>query len=347
VGTYRITLVVTDSNGGQVTSSELTFTVSMLPTVGAVSASRPSADAGQSVTFSAPTTPGSGNDTFAWTGLPSGCAAATDPLTCTVFLADTYTARLTVTDSNGASSGSSGPFLFTVYADPAATLEASRSVVDENESLTLTTVASLGSGGFTYAYSGLPPGCIGMGVTVACSPTATGLFTVKVKVTDSNGWSATADPLTLTVGPSLSASLSINPLAPTAGQVVTFTGSGRGGTGVFTYAWTFGDGSTGSGASASHAYGSTGTFTVWLWVNDTAGGSVEKTLSLKVGPAPAAGDIFGVPPLVFGGVIAIAAVVAASVLMVRWSRPRQTKPNASPSMAGRLTQPKLASFVHR
>jgi PKD repeat protein len=127
-----------------------------------------------------------------------------------------------------------------------ATLEANRLALDENESLVLTTNATLGSGNFTYNYTGLPPGCAGTGPNLTCPLTAQGTFTVGVTVTDSNGWSVKPGALTLTVSPSLTASVTASTMSPTAGESVTFQATGKGGAAGLHYAWAFGDGSTGT-----------------------------------------------------------------------------------------------------
>ena len=327
VGTYAVSLLATDSNGGQATSATTSLIVSPLPTVGAVSANRAAADVGQSVTFQAPTTPGSGMDTFAWAGLPEDCPGASDPMTCTVFFAGSYVVQLSETDSNGGTSNSSAPFDLTVDPDPVATFEANGVLLDENDTLTLTTNASTGSGGFGYAYSGLPPGCGGTGPILTCPMTTVGTYTAKLTVTDSNGWSVTPAAVTLTVAPSLWASLSTSSMSPTAGASVAFQASGKGGTEHLHFAWAFGDGSTGMGPSVSHTYDTGGRFTVSLWVNDTIGESAERTLNLTVAPLPSQAGLLGVSAAAWGG-IALVAVLAALVALVVRSRRRRTRAQA-------------------
>jgi hypothetical protein len=66
-----------------------------------------------------------------------------------------------------------------------------------------------GTAPYSYAYAGLPQGCTSANVTpLACYPSASGVFNIKVTVTDGSGYSTTS-PVTLTVlAPSSSSSSS-------------------------------------------------------------------------------------------------------------------------------------------
>jgi PKD domain-containing protein/dockerin type I repeat protein/cellulase (glycosyl hydrolase family 5) len=75
----------------------------------------------------------------------------------------------------------------------------------------------------------------------------------------------------------LSASFTISPQSPLAGQSAMFTGSATAGTGPYTFSWSFGDGSTGSGANVTHVFGSTGSYNVTLTVVDSL--SVSSSVS--------------------------------------------------------------------
>ncbi|MFZ3356492.1 MAG: YncE family protein [Thermoplasmata archaeon] len=65
---------------------------------------------------------------------------------------------------------------------------ANPSVVLENQTTTLSAVASGGTGEYGYFFSGLPPGCSTENVSsLSCAPGALGYFTVNVTVSDSAG----------------------------------------------------------------------------------------------------------------------------------------------------------------
>src|SRR3989442_204920 len=57
--------------------------------------------------------------------------------------------------------------------------------------------------------------------------------------------------------PSLTASFTFSPSAPTVGQAVTFTGTASGGTSPYAFDWSFGDGATGTGNPAIHSFSTT------------------------------------------------------------------------------------------
>jgi PKD repeat protein len=291
-GTFSITATVTDSNGYSVTSSSTAYTVYVDPTVGAPTASPSSIDLGQSVSYSVVGAGGSGGLTYSWSGLPAGCSGTAATVTCTPTVVGTFTITGTVTDSNSYSVTSS-PLSYTIHAAPTVTTPtASTPSVDVGQSVTFSVTAGLGSGGFTYAWSGLPTGCGGASPSISCSPSAAGSFSVSVKVTDSNGASTTSSALPFTVDADLSAS------GPTAsvtsadiGQTVTFSVTTTGGSGSTTYAWSglpTGTGCAGSTPTLTCSPTEAGTFSVSVVVTDSNGYRViPGTISFTVFHGPA------------------------------------------------------------
>ncbi len=202
-GTFYGWCLVTDVVLSAASSNLVSVTVSADPTAATPTASVGGADVGQSVTFTSVTTPGSGSLVYAWSGLPTGCSGTTNPLTCTVTTAGTYTVALTVTDSNGFDVAS-GALTFVVSPQPTVQAPtASGSSVLQGSSVTFNVSTTAGSGGLVYVWTGLPAGCsTTSSATITCSPSASGTFTVTVTVTDSNGGTATSAPLTFKVDPS-------------------------------------------------------------------------------------------------------------------------------------------------
>src|SRR2546425_1895555 len=82
--------------------------------------------------------------------------------------------------------------------------------------------------------------------------------------------------------PSLTASFTFSPSAPTVGQAVTFTGTASGGTSPYAFDWSFGDGATGTGNPAIHSYSTTRTFNAQLTVHDSASATAAASHSLTV-----------------------------------------------------------------
>ncbi len=146
---------------------------------------------------------------------------------------------------------------------------------------------------YTYLYSGLPAGCSSANtLSLACTPTATGTFTVTVNVTDAAGRS-TAGTTTLTVNPASVTGPSISQFGATPNPIVlgnstTFSLQATGGAPPYTYAYQ----GLPSGCSSKSAAQllctptSSGKFTVLATVTDSKGLSANASLVFTV-TAPA------------------------------------------------------------
>ena len=216
---------VTDSDGFSVTSSALSYTVYADPSATTPSASRTSVDVGQGVTFSTTASGGSGSDTYSWSGLPTGCSGSTNTVDCTPTGYGAFTISVTVTDSNGYQNTSSS-LSYTVDSDPSVTTPSASPVsVDVGQSVTIQTTESGGSGGNSYAWSGLPNRAArAPSESFTCKPSATGTYDIGVTVTDSNSYSMTASQelvfvidSAVSVGAPSASTPSVDP-----GQSVTF-----------------------------------------------------------------------------------------------------------------------------
>ncbi len=329
--TYTVSVYVTDSNGGvSPVATSAAFTVYARPTISTPSANVTSSDVGQSVTFSTTVSGGSGGYTYTWSGLPTGCALATTAsIVCSPSAAGTYSITVSATDSNGGSTGTSPPLSFTVYADPLVTTPtATPTTVEVGQPVSLSTTASLGSGVYTYHWSGLPTGCnVTVGDPLACTPGAAGSYAVVVTAIDSNKFPATSSPLSFKVinGPSVT----VPTAAPTTvdvGRSVTFTTTASGGSGGYTYTWS-GLPTPCLGANAATVTCSNpttaGTFHVGLNLTDSSGGSAASgLLAFVVSALPTVSTPSATPASVdVGQTTAIAATVSggAAPLTYVWS----------------------------
>jgi YVTN family beta-propeller protein len=275
---------IMDSNDNWASTSTLSFTVYSDLTVGAPTANATSSDLGwKSVMFtSSVPSGGSAGLTYSWNGLPAGCSGVTTSITCTPSAAGTFSVSVTVKDSNSYSATSNG-LAFTVYNDPsvAGTPTESVAAADVGQPITFTSpTLTGGSGGDTYTWSGLPTGCSSSGTpTDTCIPTGAGAFaSVKVKVTDSNGYTSTASSAaaSLTVSSDPTVALTESVSSGDYGQSVTFTSAPSGGAGSYTYAWN--DLPTGTGCSGATVIitctslaAPAGTFSVSVTVTDQNG----------------------------------------------------------------------------
>ncbi len=198
-GPFTVTVTVTDSSSPvqsavKQTSLSVTPSSSGGPTV-TLAASPASITLGSSATFTASATGGTAPYTYAYTQLPPGCTTTNAAsLTCTPTLAGTYTVLVTVTDS--ASKTSSANAVLTVTSSSVGSpvisaFSASPNPITVGEMTTFSVVAQGGTPPYTYTYTGLPAGCSSVSTaTFNCTPTVSGIFTVNVTVTDSNGKTA-------------------------------------------------------------------------------------------------------------------------------------------------------------
>ena len=299
-GTFRLNLTVTDSDHRSSTSPNLTYLVAADPQVGAPAASPASAETGGTVAFSVAPTGGRLPLTYLWTDLPTPCTGtATATVDCTPQTAGTYDVQVEVTDASGLTSTSPitayavapGPAVTTPTIDPAAT-------IDPGTPITLGATASGGSGGYAYAWQGLPPGCASASTaTLACQPRASGTFEVTVTVTDEGGGRATSAPATLTVEPPRAVGpVAANRTAVDVGETVAFAATAAtGGLGPYTYAWT---GLPDGCASANAAQlvcrpTGRGSGALTVTVDDALGDSANASLDWQVASDPTLGGIAG------------------------------------------------------
>ncbi len=286
-----INVTVTDSDHASVTSGDLLFTVYRAPSESAPTASRFSADIGQTVTFTATTSGGSGGGSYAWTASANlGCdvSAVGPSLTCVPTASGAQSVGFVWTDSNGVVAKGTATLTYTVHGLPqAAAPVPSASAVDVGQSVRFTETATNGSGGYSYAWAESAPGLnctLANAATISCLPSAMGTYTVKVVVTDSNGLSATSpNSATVTVGSAPSVTVpEPNRASADVTQTVMFMTSGSGGTGSLSYTWSSPAGlACGASASATLVCVPTeaGTYTVTVFATDANGVASAKETS--------------------------------------------------------------------
>jgi hypothetical protein len=210
VGTFDVSATVTDSNGEHAKSPAATLVVSPTLVGPTVDTSRTALDVGQSLELSATYSGGSGGTTFVWSSLPTGCLPADSAtLACSPGAAGSWSPRVVVSDSNGATVSGTLTVPAAVFSPPTATGLAVTNSADQavasittGSSVTFTLTLTAGSGGDTIVWSGLPSGCTPAGAdssSVTCAPSVAGSYVVTAEVTDSNGGSATSEPGTLLV----------------------------------------------------------------------------------------------------------------------------------------------------
>jgi hypothetical protein len=200
-GTTYYCAVVSDANVTGYTSAsnvvEVTVSsTSTLPTITIFTANPSTVVVGSWTNFTVSASGGTGTLSYAYTGLPNGCASANIAvLACRPLSAATYNVSVTVTDQ--ASHTASKTTKLTVTQVPGgptiSAFAANPSSVNVGSTTTLTVTVTGGTGTLTYAYTGLPGGCKTQDASsLSCTPTAAGNFVMGVYVNDSAGHSTTA-----------------------------------------------------------------------------------------------------------------------------------------------------------
>jgi hypothetical protein len=243
--------------------------------------------AGQPTSLSVSVSGTTGSVEYLWQNLPPGCAssdAATLP--CTPEAGGTFDVAVQVSDSSGFSLESPDVVL-NVIGPLAASVTASPSVIDVNETTTLAATLSGGVPPSTVTWSGLPTGCTSANTTqLSCTPSVAGTFQVSVSVRDSTGDSATGGPATLTVEPAVAARISASPAALDLGQNLTISVAPQGGVPGYGYAYAdLPTGCVGANASSLRCTATdAGTFATAVTVTDSIGGAATATTSIVVNP---------------------------------------------------------------
>ncbi|MEL7425764.1 MAG: SdrD B-like domain-containing protein, partial [Bacteroidota bacterium] len=259
LGTYTLTLTVTDANGCEA-SDQLDVTVNPSPSVTVEDIEICAGDAGTLTAVASSGTPGY---TFEWS---TGATTAS----ITVSPGSTTSYSVTITDSKGCSASTSG----TVTVNPNPTVSVDDEEICAGDDATLTAVGSGGTPGYTYEWS---TGATTASITV--SPGSTTSYSVTV--TDSKGCTASTSA-TVTVNP--------NPIVSAEGEDATCgddngsaTASATGGMAPYTFAWSNGN------AGATITGLAPGTYTVTATDSKGCSGTASVTISNIGGPTVEAG----------------------------------------------------------
>jgi eukaryotic-like serine/threonine-protein kinase len=255
-------------------------------------------------TYSASATVTGGDGTYTWsgpTGLPAGLtystAAGTLTVTGTPTVAGTFTVGLFVRDGEATPLNAQGSFTVTVSAAvvPLSIDGGTLAVATVGDAYAATVTATGGTGAYTWSATGLPPGLSidPPSGTISGTPTAAGIFTPRVTVTDS-----AATPQTASATFSLTVNMAVVPLsisgtltAGTEGVAYTATLTASGGTAPYTWSATglpaglLIDPATGTVSGIPIAAGS---FPVDVTVTDSSAVplSFSAPFTLVVAPAP-------------------------------------------------------------
>lgn len=286
------------------------------PLTAEISATPPSADVGQSVTFSCAVTGGSPPYSYSWT-LGDGATGFGQTISHSYAATGVKTVTCVVTDAF--STSASAVKSITISPAPSVTASVDHAAAVPGTVLTLTATASGGPGTFvSYSWT-FGDGASGSGATVTHKYSTAGSYVASVSVIDGNG--VVAYGRVSIVISNLTVTASVSATTVKEGNLVNFTAAASGGGGApYVYTWNFGDGTSGSGASPQHTYVKAGTYTPTVTVVDPLGASETISLAtITVEPAGNA-DLFGMSYMNWLIVIVVVVVVCASVLYLLRSR---------------------------
>ncbi|MCI4331963.1 MAG: hypothetical protein L3K19_09000 [Thermoplasmata archaeon] len=329
---------VSDSFGWYTTATT-TVTVSPAIRIDSSALSLASVDAGTPFTIWVNASGGTPSLGYSYSGLPAGCSFnGTATSTCRPPTPGNYSIVATVFDPVG---GLARVTLnLTVVPDPAIlSFVAGPATTDVGIASTLALTVANGTPSYSFAYLGLPAGCVTADSSVlTCTPTGPGHFAVSVVATDVFGKSASAI-VHLAVDPDVKVvSFNSSSLSVTVGQAATFTAVATGGTGALTYAYAgLPKGCSSANTSVLDCTAqSAGNFNVVMTVRDGLGSSAVLNTSFAVVSPPSAspgllGGSSGSGVLLVG---LLAAVVVAGILAFVMVRRRRTaKPPTPPEIA--------------
>ncbi|TMI24128.1 PKD domain-containing protein [Candidatus Bathyarchaeota archaeon] len=277
------------SNDASATPMTEFFGTSPPPTLSASFTYSPSSpQIGQAVSFTSSASGGSTPYTYSWSFGDGSTGTGSSP-NHTYSSAGTLTVALTVKDNGSPQQTKTSQQSITVSGAPpplTASFAFSPSSTQAGQHVTFTASAGGGTSPFTFSWS-FGDGSTGTGSPATHTYSSAGSYTVILTVKDSSSSPQTAaSQITFAVTsppPPISASFTLSPSLPSAGQSVSFTAYASGGTSPYSYLWSYGDGSSGTGLQVTHTYNSDGTYQVTLTVADSQGNTSTGVESVVVG----------------------------------------------------------------
>jgi len=344
VGTYGVTLTVTDNDGLTDTDTKDVFVIAtgvdITPPEASFTSSPESPEEGETVTFDASASDDTDGtiDSYSW-NFDDGNTGSGETVSHSYTSAGTYNVTLTVIDNDSLTDTDSQTITVSPPGKeaPEASFSFSPSSPEVDETVAFDASGSSDADGTIANYVwDFDDGNTGSGETATHSYASAGTYTVTLTIEDNDGLTDTATKDVVVNGggggdvtpPVANAG---NNITVKAGSKVTFSAAGSSdNVGIDSYEWDFGDGNSGTGVTTSHTYGTEGNYTVSLTVTDAAGNSNAVTIVITVEEAAAAEFPYWI-------IILIILVIVAVVVVWYFLKKRKPKEKAPKPVKLRIT----------
>ena len=275
IGTYDVTLTVTDDLGGSDSATETIEVGNPLPVPDFV-ATQVTGTLDVDFDASASTDDGS---IVSWDwDFGDGNSGIGETATHSYLATGTYSVTLTVTDDEGASNSSTQD-VEVVNEDPVATFTPTQVAGTLDVDFDATTSSDDGS--ITAWDWDFGDGNTGAGETASHTYAAAGTYSVSLTVTDNLGATNTTTQDVDVVNEDPVAAFSAVQVTGTLDVDFDATSSTDDGS-ITAWDWDFGDGNTGTGETVAHTYAAAGTYSVSLTVTDNLGATNTVTVDTDV-----------------------------------------------------------------
>jgi len=266
-------------------------------------------DVGRAVTFDVTRSVNSGGLSYAYAGLPPGCAPANSAdLRCVPTVPGSYRVVVTITGAGGYDVTARTD----VTVNPAPSivrLETSASAGEVGVPIGFTITAANGTGALSYAYSGLPSACSTTNAShLDCVPTAAGNYSVVGTVTDSLGVTAATETHLAVVPALMVADFGAARSVVDVGQALSVATDLAGGYGPFQFAYAgLPTGcSSENGPSVTCHPDTPGAYPIGVAASDVLGGAATGSAKVVVNAWPTVASVVPSSPSVpLGGSVQI------------------------------------------